>query len=171
MTTTFRDVFRVYKFFFYLRISESNPWKLWHSRSSLLRKFKITIWNFSNSELQETYFHAFYPHTSLLLWQIILNCLDCFVVLYLRFYILRWLESKIYGRYLSTGLTHSQVYNSLCKILLRGILCHQFCSYLSRDHFYYLYVSFFFTVLFLIAYREYFNITFYYSFIYSFSRF
>ena len=109
VTTTFRDVLRVYKFFLYLRISESNPWKFWSSRSSLLGKFKITIWNFSNSELQETYFHAFYPHRSLLLWQIILNCLDCFIVLYLHFYILRWLESKIYGRYLSTGLTHSQI--------------------------------------------------------------
>ena len=91
--TTFRDVFKVYNFFFYLRISEKNPWKMWHNRSSLLGTFLITIWNFPNSELQETHFHAFYPHTSLLLWRIILNYiiliffLDCFIVLYLRFYV------------------------------------------------------------------------------------
>ena len=106
---------KVYKFFFYLRISEKNPWKMSHNRSLLLGKFQITIWNFPNSELQETYFHGFYPHTSLLLWQISLNYiiliffLDCFIVLCPRFHILGWSASKIYGRYMWMGLTPSQV--------------------------------------------------------------
>ena len=113
--TTFRDVFKVYNFFFYLRISEKNPWKMWHNRSLFLGKFQITIWNFPNSELQETHFHAFYPHTSLLLWQIILNYiiliffLDCLIVLYPRFHILGWSASNIYGRCMWMGLTPSQV--------------------------------------------------------------
>ena len=74
------------------------------NRSSFLGKFQITIWNFPNSELQETHFHAFYPHTPLLLWRIILNYiiliffLGCFIVLNLPFYILGWSASKIYGR-------------------------------------------------------------------------
>ena len=102
-------------FFFYLRISEKNPWKMWHNRSLFLGKFQITIWNFPNSELQETHFHAFYPHTSLLLWQIILNYiiliffLDCLIVLYPRFHILGWSASNIYGRCMWMGLTPSQV--------------------------------------------------------------
>ena len=106
---------KVYNFFFYLRISEKNPWKMWHNRSLLLGKFRITIWNFPNSDLQEIHFHAFYPHTLLLLWQIILNYiiliffLDCFIVLYPRFHILGWSASKIYGRYMWMGLTPSQV--------------------------------------------------------------
>ena len=103
-TTTFRDVFIFYNFFFYLRISEQNPWKMWHNRSSLSGKFQITIWNFSNEEPQETHFHAFYQHTPLLWWRIVLNYiiliffLDCFIVLYLRFYILGWSASKIQNR-------------------------------------------------------------------------
>ena len=114
VTTNFRDVFKVYNFFFYLRISEQNPW-MWHNRSSLLGKFQIVIWNFPNSELQETHFQIFYPHTSQLLWPIILNYiiliffLDCFIVLYLCFYILGWSPSKVYGRYMWLGLTSSQV--------------------------------------------------------------
>ena len=106
---------KVYNFFFYLRISQKNPWKMWYNRSSLLGKLQITIWNFPDSELQETHFHTFYLHTSLLLWQIILNYIiliffiDCAIVLYLRFYILGWSASKIYGRYKWIGLTTSQI--------------------------------------------------------------
>ena len=79
---------------------------MWHNRSSLLGKFQITIWAFPNSELQETHFHAFYPHTSLLWWRIFLNYiiliffLESCIVLYLRFSIFGWSASKIYGRYM-----------------------------------------------------------------------
>ena len=135
--TTFRDVFKVYNFFFYLRISEKNPWKMWHNRSSLLGTFQITIWNFLNSELQETFMH-FTHMRRYLLWWIILNYiiliffLDCFIVLYLRFYILGWSASKIYDRYMWMGLTPIQVWDLLSEILL-GVgssaeYCHQFCS-------------------------------------------
>ena len=106
--------------------------------SSLLGKFEITSWNFINSDLQETHFHAFYQHTSLSLWWVILNYiiliffLDCFIVLYLRFYILGWSASKIYDRYMWMGLTPIQVWDLLSEILL-GVgssaeYCHQFCS-------------------------------------------
>ena len=120
---------KIYNFFFYWRISEWNPWNIWHNRSSLLWKFQITIWNFPNSELRETHFHAFYPHTSLLLWQIILNyiILICFIVLYLRFYILGWSARKFYGRYMWMGLTPSQVLELLSEILLLGVCsCTEF---------------------------------------------
>ena len=119
---------KVYNFFFYLRISEKNPWKMWHNRSLLLGKFQITIWNFPNSDLQEIHFHAFYPHTLLLLWQIILNYiiliffLDCFIVWYLRFDVLGWSASKMYGRYMWMGLTRSQVLDSSSEVLL-GVCC------------------------------------------------
>ena len=115
VTTTFRDVFKVYNFFFYFRIGEKNPWKMWHNRSSLLGKFQITIWNFPNSELQNTHFQAFYSHASLLLWRNISNYiiliffLDCFIVLFLRFYVLGWSASKVYSRYMWVGLTPSQI--------------------------------------------------------------
>ena len=151
---------------------------MWHNRSSLLGKFQITIWNFPNSELWETHFHAFYPHTSLLLWQIILNYiiliffLDCFIVLYLLFYILGWSLSKTYGRYIWTGLTPSQVLDSLPEILL-GV-CSSAENYVInfiRCHQSFWGPSFSLVVLFLIVYWECFNITFYYSFIYSLIRF
>ena len=73
---------------------------MWHNGSSFLGKFQVTIRSFPNSKLQETHFHVFYPRTSLLLWQIILNniilifFLDYFIVLYLRFDILGWSASK-----------------------------------------------------------------------------
>ena len=63
---------------------------MWDNRSSLFGKFHITVWNFPNDELQETHFHAVYPNTSLLAWQIVLNdimlfiSLGCFIVLYYR---------------------------------------------------------------------------------------
>lgn len=44
--------------------------------------------------------------------------------------------------------------------LLREILCHQFCPYLSRDHFYYVHISLSQDVLFLIVYKQCFSITF-----------
>ena len=44
--------------------------------------------------------------------------------------------------------------------LLREILFHQFCPYLSRDHFYYVHISLSQDVLFLIVYKQCFSITF-----------
>ena len=41
--------------------------------SSPLRKSQIIIWDFSNSEPQETHFYSFYSVTSLLLWRITLH--------------------------------------------------------------------------------------------------
>ena len=104
VTTTFRHVFKVYYFSFIWESVSKFHEKCSTNRSSFLGKFQITIWNFPNSELQETHFHAFYPHTPLLLWRIILNYiiliffLGCFIVLNLPFYILGWSASKIYGR-------------------------------------------------------------------------
>ena len=67
---------------------------MWQNGSSPLGKFQRIVSNLPNSELQETHFHAFYPLTSLLLWQTFLitlfsSFLDYFIVLYLSFYISR----------------------------------------------------------------------------------
>ena len=106
-----QHVFKVYNFFFYLRTSE----KIHEKCGTIGVWIWIKIWNFPNSKLQETHFQAFYSHTSRLLWRIILSyiilifLLDCFIVLYLRFYILEWSSSKVYGRYMWVGFTTSQV--------------------------------------------------------------
>ena len=73
VTTTFRDVFKSLQLFLLFENQWENPWKMWHSSSSLPRKFEITTWIFPMSELQETHFHAFYPHMSLLLCFIMMN--------------------------------------------------------------------------------------------------
>ena len=60
----------------------------------------VAQWEFafrkvSDNNLQGTHFHAFYPHASLLMSRSILNYiiliffLDCFIALFLRFYILQ----------------------------------------------------------------------------------
>ena len=88
---------------------------MWQNGSSPLGKFQIIMWNFPNSELQETRFHAFYQLTLLVLWQTIFNniilisFLGYFIVLYLCFYILGYSASKIFGLPLWVGVTPSQV--------------------------------------------------------------
>ena len=146
---------------------------MWQNRNLLLGKFQITFWNFPNSDLQETHFHAFCPHTSLLFWWIILNyivlifCLDCFIVLYLCFYILEWPVSKVYGTYMWMRLTHSQVKDSLSKILLSVCSTAEYYVFnFGRCHksifLLIVYKVFLSSVVFNCIYdREYFNITFY----------
>ena len=110
-----------------------------HNRSLLLGKFQITIWNLSDSKLQETYFRASYPHMLILLWRIFLNwnnfnnfirlLLD-FILLCLRFYIFGWSASKICGVFMWMR-AHSQsglrfvVWNFAGCVLLCGMLFHQ----------------------------------------------
>ena len=43
---------------------------MWQNGSSSLGKFQIIIWNFPNSELQETHFHVFYQFTNLFIFVI-----------------------------------------------------------------------------------------------------
>ena len=147
--TTFRDVFKVYNFFFYLRISEKNPWKMWHNRSSLLGTFQITIWNFLNSELQETHFHAFYPHASLYVmmnyfklhyFNLFLRLFYCIISSFLYFRMIS--EQNLWQIHVDGAHSHSGlrfvVWNLAGCGLLRGILSSILLIVinLSRDRFY-----------------------------------
>ena len=138
---------------------------MWHNRSSLVGKIQITIWNFPNSEHQDTHIHAFYPHTSLLFmtnyfelhcFNLFLRLFYCIISSFLYFRMISeqnlW-QIHVDGAHFQSGFPR----NIMSSILLVVIN-------LSRDRF-------LLAVLFLIVYREYFNITFYYSFIYSFIRF
>ena len=83
-------VFEFYEFLLYSRKSELIPWKMWSSRGSpSAGRLQIINWDFLNSDLQETYFHALYSLALLLLWGIVLIniilifFLDSFLILYL----------------------------------------------------------------------------------------
>ena len=151
MTTTFRlGVFKVNNFLFYLRISELNPCKMWYNTSSLLGKSQIIIWNFPNSELQETHFHVFF-------------FLRCFIVLYLCFYILGWSRIEII---VDTCEWDSVPIKFKIHFLKSCWLCAPRRNIMSSI----LHVSFQRPLL-LIVYkflREHFNLTFYCSFNYCF---
>ena len=108
-------------------------------KSSLLGKFQKTIWNFPDSELQKAQFMHFTTYVAInmrnyfkLHYIILIFFLDCFIVSYLRFFILAWWASKIYDRYMWMR-AHSQsgwrfvVWDLAGCELLRRIWCHQFC--------------------------------------------
>ena len=112
---------------------------MWHNRSSLLGMFQITIWNFLNSELHETNFQAFYPHTSLLFmtnyfklhyFNLFLRLFYCIIFLVLHFRMTSehnlW-QIQVGGDHFQSGLRF--VFQNLAGcVFLRGIFCHQFCS-------------------------------------------
>ena len=83
---------------------------------------------------------------------------------HIRFLYFRIISEYDYGRYSWMGLTSNQV---KIHFLEHYWVCappwnimYQFCPYLSRDHFYYVYISLSQDVLFLIVYKQYFSITF-----------
>ena len=123
-------------FFFF-----ENQWvktKMQPNRSQILGKFQVTIRNFPITELKEIYFQVFYPHTSLLLWQIVLDFIilifffDCFIILYLHFRIFGWSARKSYEKFLWVGALQVRFKIRFLKFglvcVLWGILYHKFSS-------------------------------------------